>query len=362
MAGENELLDMSMINYTPPENEKEVIVEDTTVVQKKSVNKSITDDISQENVGKKEVEKPEKEEGENSDSPANSDEVLFKALAESLKSRGLLTSFTKEVKTEDDLVEAFKEEVKNSEFAELNEIQKEYLEALKEGIPHEIVSEHIKVRNIFESITDDILDEDTDVRRQVIVQERIATGMTPERAEREFKRIQAAGDEVEEARISRDNLKIREQEDYKVSIEKEKQRVIEQEKQVAKQLDSLKEAVYKENSFLGSFKVDEGLKRKIYDSMIKTVGTTSDGLPLNKLMKHRMENPIDFERKLYTLYELTDGFENINKFINKATTTASKSLRNAITKSTFVNASGKGPEAIEEDNNDYNTPIINVDL
>jgi hypothetical protein len=361
MAGENDLLDMSMIAYTPPEDEKEV-VEDTTIVQNNTDNKGIADDNSQEKVGEKEEEKPEKIEEENSDSPANSDEVLFKALAESLKNRGFFSSLEKEIKTEEDLAEAFKEEIKRNEFAELNDVQKEYLEALKEGIPHEVVSEHMNTKHVFESITDDVLDEDEEVRKQVIIQERLANGLSPERAEREFKRIRDAGDEVEEARIARDNLKVREQEEYKLAIEREKQKVIENEQQAVKQLEDLKQAVYKESNFLGSFKLDEGLKQKVYDSMVKVVGTTKEGLPLNKLMKHRNDNPVDFETKLYFLYEFTDGFTNMNKFVNKATSTASKSLRNAITKSTLVGTHGKGPEASDQDDNDYTSPITDVEL
>jgi hypothetical protein len=348
MAGENELLDMSMINYTPPEDEKDIVAETTTIVQEgidNKGNKIIADDNSQENVGEKGNEKSQDNKDENSDSPANSDEVLFKALAESLKNRGLLSSLEKEVKTEEDLVEAFKEEIKKSEFADLNEVQKEYLEALKQGIPDTVIKEHINTRNIFESITDDVLDDDADVRRQVIVQERIATGMTPERAEREFKRIQAAGDEVEEARISRDNLKVREQQEYQLAIEREKQAAIAGEQQAAKQLEDLKQAVYKESTFLGSFKLDEGLKQKVYDSMVKVVGTTKDGLPLNTLMKHKLENPVDFETKLYYLYELTNGFKDISKFTNKATTIASRKLQSAIASTTFVKQNGSGPES-----------------
>lgn len=365
MAGEDffDVLDMGNINIP----EQEVIKEEPKLPEEETKKdeekeKEITDDTSQERVGEKEKEKSEEEEGTTQKSPANSDEVLFSELAKAFKDRGLFSSIDAEIKNEDDFVNAFKAEIKRNEFAQLNETQKEYLEALNEGIPHEIISEHQRTRAIFQDITDKDLEEDANLRKQVIIQERLLSGWTPERAERDFKRIQDLGEELEEAKVCTESLKEKEELNFKSEKERIKQEQIEGEKQAKAKLEELKQAVYKEDNFLGSLKVDDGLKMRVYETMTKPVGYTPDGKPINKLMQHRIENPVDFETKLYYIYELTNGFTNIGKFVNKATTAASKTLRNAISNSTFLKGVGNSGGNQFPDENDYSSPIVDIEL
>lgn len=361
MAGEENFeLDMGLLSFEPEENTTTEVEE---VKEEVNTGNEITDAEKQENVGEEVKEKDSKEEDVNDpNSPANSDEELFNVLASSLKERGFFSDLDKEIKSEDDLAEAFKEEIKKNEYADLNEMQKEYLDALREGVPDAVVQEHFKTRNIFESITDIVLESDEDVRKNVIIQDRLASGWTQERADKDYSRIYNSGESYAEALISRDNLKEKEAQIYQERIEQEKKNIVEQQKQAAKQVDEIKQAVFKEDNLFGVFKVNDGLKQKVYETMTKVVSTTTNErgevVPLNRLMKQRLENPVKFEKDLYYLFTLTNEFQDINKFMTKSNTIAANKLRNAVANSTFIKSGGNSAGPV--DDAAYDSPIVSL--
>lgn len=355
MAGEDFTFDMSLIDFNSEEPEDKVV--DTT--QEITNTNEIADAEKQENVGedRKEEDLKEKEEETNDpDSPAAED--VFEPLASFLKEQGFFSDLDIKIKNEEDLAEAFRQEIKKNELADLNELQREYLEALREGVPSEVIQSHQKTRTIFENITDDILSEDEEIRKQLIINDRLASGFDQSRAERDYKRIFDAGESYEEAKASRDNLKLKEAQEYENTIKLEKQNELEQKKRAEEQVNNLKKAVFEEDNFLGSFKVDQGLKQRVYDTMTKVVEYSQQGEPLNKLMKHRLEDPVGFEKSLYYMYDLTNGFKDINKFINKSNTTASKKLRDAIQNSTYIKSGGSSVGLDDQDS--YDSPIVSL--
>lgn len=360
MAGEfNDVLDMSLLNFDPVEESPQIEEQE---VQTENIEITNTaDDESQEKVGEQGKEKAlEKEEKENLDSPANS-ETVFKPLAEFLKEQGFFSDLELEIKNEDDLADAFRKEIKKNEFADLNEYQKQYLDSLREGVPDVVVQEHLRTQQVFENLTDEILEEE-DIRKQVIIQDRLASGWSKERAEKDYDRIFNNGDSYEESKISRDNLIAKEKQEFQARVEQEKQSKVEADKAAKKQLEDLKQAVFKEENLFGAFKVDDGLKTRVHEAMIKVVDYTPEGLPLNKLMKHRVENPVDFETKLYYLYELTNGFKDINKFVSKSGSIAAKKLSEAVQNSTYIKSRGEGAKNFNDDPNDYSSPIVDIQL
>lgn len=366
MAGDNEILNMEMLNFggieipeTQPLVEEEEVLTNTEKKEEVPVTseKIIVDDESQEVVDEDE-EKALKEKDEKPESPANSDEV-FKPLAEFLKEQGFFPNLNKEIKSAEDLAAAFQEEIKRNEFATLNEEQKAYLEALKDGVPDELYRTHQQTSTVFKSVTDEVLEQDEDIRKQLIIQDLIHSGLSPERAERQYQRIFDIGDSFEEAKTARENLIKKEEQEYKESVQQAKQREIEFRKAQEKQLEDLKATVYKQEKLFDTFNVTDGLKNKVYETMTKVVAYTEDKQPLNELMKHRMEDPIGFETKLYYLYTLTDGFKNINKFITKSTSSAAKKLRDAVNASTLIRNGGDTDYGEQSAFN--GPPIVSID-
>jgi len=355
MAGEQNLdiLDMSLFDTAQLGTEIQEEIPDKEEVY----NDIVVDDVSQERVDDQEDEKKDLEAKEkDSNSPADSDDV-FTPLAEFLKEQGFFSTLEKEIKTADDLAEAFKAEVKKNEFAGLTEVQKDYLKALEHGVPDEVFNQHLQNSNLLSNITDEVLENDVEICKQLIIQEAILKGNTKERAERMYQRSYDVGDSIEDAKEAKAFLLTKDAEQYQQSIAEAEQAKIEQQKAADKQLKDLEKSVKEQDNVFEGFKVNDGLKDKVYETMTKVVDYTPDGLPLNRLMKHRVDNPIDFETKLYYLYELTNGFKDINKFNVKSTTVAAKKLREAIAGNTFIKSGG---DTNYGDPNEYSTPIVDV--
>jgi|GEM_PF-6224447 len=368
MAGEesNEILDMSAFDDSVFEEQKvevevpsaikqnettEVAIEDTKKIVDEETQEKVDKDVEEDLVKKKEGD-------QKSNSPADSEDV-FNPLADFLKERGLLST-EKEIKTENDLIEAFKEEIKKSEFSNLNETQKQYLEALEKGIPDEVFHENLKVTSMLNDMTDDMLQEDEALRKQVIIEDLVLSGKSQDWAERQYKRMYDLGETFDEAKTSRDSLKVKQNEWYINEGKQAEQQKVESQKFAEKQLEELKTSVYSQENLFGTFKVNDGLKNKVYDTMTRVVDTVQNVGPVNKLIKHKLDHPIDFDTKLYYLYELTDGFKNINKFVTKATTSATKKLESAVKNSTLIKSGGE--ISYGNDPEEYNSPIVNIEL
>jgi hypothetical protein len=148
---------------------------------------------------------------------------------------------------------------------------------------------------------------------------------------------------VEEAKMMKLHLKNIQDEQLQQAIatEQEKKQQLEQARN--KQLEDLKSAVYGREKVFEALPVNKGLQDRVHDLMTKPVSYTPEGVPMNALMKARQENPVDFETNLYYLYELTDGFKNLNKFVNKATTKAINSFKSKLAKTNYITTSQNNP-------------------
>lgn len=358
MAGEKEnesFLDMSMINLgnlTPVEETKEIKKEEqieinTTqekVVETTEVPVDIIDNHAdgedQETVGTQEEENAEVIDSEvDTEPPANSDDEVFKTLGDYLKEQGVLSSLEKKVNTLEDISAAIAEEVTSREYANLNEEQKFYLEELSKGIPNELVQTHLKSQDIYSNITDKMVNDREDIRKELIVQDLLGQGWTQERAERQYQRLYDLGESVEEATIAKNNLQSKEKLAYEDEVKRIADDKVQQEKNVTKRLEELQKNVFDQEDVFDGYKVNEPLKTRVHESMTKIVGYTEKGVPLNSLMKAREDNPVLFETNLYYLWELTGGFKNLSKFTANASTKAANKVKNAVTSSTMFKTS-----------------------
>jgi len=374
MAGDNDLLDMSLfdmnsISDTPeikPEVE-EKIEEEVTIPEKVSESidtKDQADGENQETVGSQEEESVEKSSEETSEetteSPANSDDEVYKVMGAYLKEQGILPSLDTDLSSIEDFAKAVSAEIKVNEFAKLNEDQKAYLTAMSKGVPDELFKTHLANNQIYSGLTDAVLEEREDVRKEVIVQDLLAQGWTPERAERQYQRVFDLGESVEESKISRNNLKDRDKANYEQEIQKVEKAKVAAKTAETEKLENLKKSVYDQSNVFDSFKVNDALKDRVHNSMTKVIGYTEGGIPLNALMKERLDNPVDFETKLYYLYELTNGFKDIKKFSMKADTTAAKKVKEAVSQSSLFKTNSEA-NFVQREELEGGSPIIDID-
>lgn len=348
MAGleeNNEELNMDLIQLEGVEIPDEALVVEETTEEKSNTN--VVDGVNQESVNNsaKEESDDSTETVNNEESPANDDNV-FKMLTEFLSEQGLLSAQEeniKDIKSDEDFAKLMREQIKANEYQDLTDGQRKYLEALREGIPGEYIHENLKAAEAFERLTEDVIQNSSDVAKDLILEGLKAQGFDEAYALKHYKRVSDSGEAVEEAIMFRDKLKQIRDQQAEQQLEEAKKAKEEAVITQQKQFEELKSAVYDKDEIFGGFSVTKGLQEKVYSLMTKPVTYSKDGVPVNALMKYQQENPVEFQTSIHYLFELTDGFKNLNKFETKAATKAVNNFKSKLQKSNFITESNTNP-------------------
>lgn len=293
-------------------------------------------------------------EGDESDDDASSPNP-YSSFASVLSDKGLLPSMDlekTEIKSEDDLVTAVKSEIDNQakDFL-VSKIGEEGYEALQKGISLAEYQQHQDNVFTLEGITEENITEDLELSKKIIYQDYLAQGIDESRAMRLLKRSIDAGEEsiIEDAKESLNSLKVVENRRMEQLAEQRQADALRIKQEQEKIDNDLKNAIYNSDEFIKDIKVNKATQDRVYKSITTIVGKNPDGVMENQLMKDRRENPVEFDTKLYYLYELTKGFNDFSLFNNKARTKSSNEFERAL-KGMKIDSSGTTPGFLDDPN------------
>lgn len=299
-----------------------------------------------------------------SDTPPNPN--LFSSVATILSNQGVLPSLdidNTEIKSVDDLTNAVKNEVDALYKARLVEqFGEEGYNYIEKGVAPEQVVDYQDRSNVLNSITEDRLIEDVDLSKNVIYEDYLSKGMSPEQAGRLIERIAQAGDEalIEDAKLSLNSLK----HFTKAQIDKQAADVVRRqadaEKARVENELKVKNSIYGTTSLANGPDINKSVQDNVYKLMTTVVGKDQYGNPENALMKARRENQVEFDTKLYYLYELTKGFSDFSKFGRKGKSKAISDLERALQANQNDHS---GQPGFVQDKNSYDSPygdILNI--
>jgi len=182
-----------------------------------------------------------------------------------------------------------------------------------------------------------VLKEDVELAKNIILEDYMAQGISESKAKRLLGKTIDLGEDIiyEDAVESLNSLKELQQKQLEELAKQREQEAVQRQKQQEQIDNDLKNAIYKREEFVEGIKADKAIQDRVYNSITKVVGKSPDGVPENKLMRHRRENPIEFDTKLYYLYEVTNGFEDFSKFIKKSESSAAQKLTEQLRKTRF---------------------------
>jgi hypothetical protein len=342
-----------------PTPEELGIKDENTEDEDNSLDPNSTDDTdtndnsSEDQDDSEEVARDEDEDegGDENDSPN-----LYSSLATVLHEQGLLPSLNlqdKKVENIDDITTAFKAEIESNVKQKLIEtLGEDGYEAVTNGVPLSELAKAKDNQSALESITDEALQEDPELAKRVIYQDYINQGISEDRAKKLLKRVIDSGEDalLEDAAESLGSL--REFEQRQIEIKKEQ---FQKQKELAakeqEELDKkVKNKIYNSDELLKGLKLNKAIKDKVYTSMTEIVGKNENGVLENRLMRERRENPIEFDTKLYYLYELTNGFKDFSKISNTTRSSAISDLERSMRQ---TNHQDSGAPSFLEDGDSY---------
>ena len=247
---------------------------------------------------------------------------FFSSLVQALKEGGILEDITDDdIKSQDDFFKVLEDGIKQREFSDLNDGQKEYLEALRSGIPHEEIASHQRNIEAYNSITDDAIEEETtdgeDLRRTVITNNLISKGFTDHKAKKLVDKMFDSGEDVEEAKDALIELKDVEKKSFE---DKKQQNLINkkaQEKSEKEAIEKLNKIVKDTKEIIPGLQIPQLIKNTIIKGLTQPVGYTEDNRPLDIISKFLYENPIEGRVKLAYLLSVTEGLSKMGVLENK---------------------------------------------
>jgi len=310
------------------------------------------DNVDKDNAGEgKGSEKVASEEGaigeESTESGDESLPNLYSSLAKALGEEGFLPSLNyDEIDSFDKLGDQIRDANKKtlsdalgfdiSNVNELSNLQKEYLNALSQGIPAEKFIEAKQNEFDINSITDEAIESDEDLRKNIIINGYVSKGVPEAKAAKLAQMHIDLAEDVSEAKSARD--------DIRQAILQNNQRELDYQKQLASDRineqktyeESLKKSFYETDKLGDTFAISKQLKDKMYDSIVKPVAKLEDGTLVNAITKYQVENPIDFQHKMAWLFTITDGFKKFDSFVTtKATSKATQQLESVLNSTNF---------------------------
>lgn len=334
------------LEYVMPENYADHTEEDEPdeIVPEENIENTGEDES---NDFPEEVTSEDDQEGvESNDSPDGEPIELYSSFASVLSESGLLPSIDlekTEIKSVDDLSNAFKTEIESQVSNYLREkIGDDGVEALEKGITLAEYQSYNTAINALDTITDDRLESDLELAKRIIHQDYTNQGLSEDKSNRFLRRIIDSGEDaiIEESKDALRSLKEFETRQLDKVAEARKEQANQSRLNQEKLDNDLKSAVFQSDEYIkGMGKVPKTLKDKVYSSITKVVGTSPNGIAENTLMKHRREDPIDFDVKLYYLYELTKGFTDFSKLVSRSESVATRNLESSLRTTRFESSS-----------------------
>jgi len=323
------------------EKEPEKQKDDETTSEKEDVKKDDTKKESSDKDNKSEKENKEstidssffEKEIESTtnpeDSPSSENSSLLQSFVSTLKDEGLISLEDEEnISSLEELKDKFRETIINREFEDLTETQKNYVEALRNGIPEEEIKQNFSNIKALNNITEDKLsnEENEGLRKILIMQDFIAKGISQSKAEKLANRSIELGDDFDDAKEALISLKTIEEKKLEIANKKFEEEGKLKAKEEEKKLSQLKEKVLKKETFGPSIKINSTTKEKIFNNATKIIDYDKNGNGITALQKAAMEDPENFTIMQSFIYTITNGFKDWGKFKNVAKTNAIKTL------------------------------------
>ena len=317
-------------DQTQPEQKENKETTEQLEEEKKEVTQQNSEEATEVNEGTKEPKTTESRES-SEDTGAQGSPNISSSIAEALVDEGALQTLSKErlaeIKTTEDLIEAFKEDLGNQLTAE----QKRVSDALSYGVEPTRIQQYEQWIKTLDSVTDEIIEgedeQNENYRKNLIYQNYKAKGFDDDDARDMVNRSVESGKDIDDAKKALSSLKKYYQKAYDDEVNEAKKEYDKHMAAQKKQLEELKTSVLEDKeNFYEQFELNKSARQKVFDVIAKPSVVDGDNklTPLQAFIKN---DPNKANKIIGTLYVLTDGF---TKFDGIMKGTVKKQVRQSV--------------------------------
>lgn len=203
--------------------------------------------------------------------------------------------------------------------ARFDEKQKRISQALENGVEPTDIKKYESALNYINTITDAAIAEESEkgeqLRYNLIYQDFINKGMTPDKAKKFADRTVDAGTDVEDAKEALLSNKEFFSNAYNKMLQDAQQKADEEKAEREKNAKELEKSLMKDKQLFGDMEISNDIRKKAFDSVSKPVYKDPEtGDYMTAIQKYESEHRAEFLKYTGLIFAMTNGFKDFDSF------------------------------------------------
>lgn len=203
--------------------------------------------------------------------------------------------------------------------ARFDEKQKRISQALENGVEPTDIKKYESTLNYINTITDAAIAEESEkgeqLRYNLIYQDFINKGMTPDKAKKFADRTVDAGTDVEDAKEALLSNKEFFSNAYNKMLQDAQQKADEEKAEREKSAKELEKTLMKDKQLFGDMEISNDIRKKAFDSVSKPVYKDPEtGDYMTAIQKYESEHRAEFLKYTGLIFAMTNGFKDFDSF------------------------------------------------
>lgn len=273
-----------------------------------------------ESVGSEKKEKEKEGSADDDSGGASPNENFYSSIADAMAEDGAFPNLDEETIKNATDAESFSKLFDMEVEARLDDAQKRIKKALENGVEPSDIRKYEGTIDFLSKVTEQqIAAEDErgeQLRKNLIYQDFLNKGMSPEKAQKLTERSIDQGNDVEDAKDALQSNMDYFQKEYGKLLKEAQEEAEEEAKERQKQTEKLKDSIMKDKTLMGDLEISADLRKKTLENISKPVYRDPEtGEYLTALQKYQMENKADFLKYVGLFMTLTNGFKDFESFM-----------------------------------------------
>ena len=245
---------------------------------------------------------------------------FYSSIANALAVDGIFPNLDEETVKKAVDAETFSELIESEINARLDEKQQRISKALDNGVEPSDIKKYENTLSYINTITDAAIAEESEkgeqLRYNLIYQDFLNKGMSPEKAKKFTDRTIDAGTDVEDAKEALLGNKEYFSNEYNKMLQEAQQRADEEKAERVKQAKQLETSIMKDKQLLGDVEIGNDVRKKAFEVISKPVHRDPEtGQYMTAIQKYENEHRADFLKYTGLIFAMTDGFKDFDSFV-----------------------------------------------
>lgn len=302
---------------TPDSDDKKQKEKDNTTEDVDPEN--LFEDKAPESVGSGKDNEGKEDTAPDNDADGTSPNNFYSSIANACAVDGIFPNLDDETIKKAVDAESFSNLIEAEINARFDEKQKRISQALENGVEPTDIKKYESTLNYINTITDAAIAEESEkgeqLRYNLIYQDFINKGMTPDKAKKFADRTVDAGTDVEDAKEALLSNKEFFSNAYNQMLQDAQQKADEEKAEREKNAKELEKSLMKDKQLFGDMEISNDIRKKAFDSVSKPVYKDPEtGDYMTAIQKYESEHRAEFLKYTGLIFAMTNGFKDFDSF------------------------------------------------